>query len=251
MAPVSVSPPLTTRSPPPAPPPTSTASPRSRSSTSLEPSSSPSHYLSDGFRIGIPTTPEPLISLAQVRAHLLLLASFSRLREDVQAGRELPWSPDAALSGLAIKDESQLDGAVCESPISEHGSPEKEGANGYFEQAAAPPEYTPRVELPPGHSPSKPSAIAEAERLSRELQADRRWQVYLHRAVHRFELYLTKILTEENLGFGPLEAWLYDLVIEGVGATAGIVGNRYASELPENILPPLDVAMVWREFRFT
>lgn len=78
-------------------------------------------------------------------------------------------------------------------------------------------------------------------------QCQTAWRNYLARASHRFELWLSVILTPANLGFTPERASFAEVRF--------VKGKRYQTtppttrRIPARCLPPIDVLMMYREYR--
>lgn len=70
------------------------------------------------------------------------------------------------------------------------------------------------------------------------------WRAYLARASHRFELWLSVVLTPASLGFTPQRASFEEVRLgKGKQQTVPPVTER----IPAHCLPPIDVLMMYRE----
>lgn len=103
--------------------------------------------------------------------------------------------------------------------------------------------------LPPHYRHYDPSTEDVAAKAALDPRADavcqKAWRTYLARAGHRFELWLSAILTPANLGFSPQRA-SFDEVrwFKGKRQTIPPVTKR----IPAHCLPPIDVLMMYREW---
>ena len=71
------------------------------------------------------------------------------------------------------------------------------------------------------------------------------WMAFLHRAVYRFECYVTRILAQINHGH---DRSIQDLNYSNMKPAEITARCPSFENVPESALPPLDVAMVWRTF---
>ncbi|EPQ27358.1 uncharacterized protein PFL1_06893 [Pseudozyma flocculosa PF-1] len=169
--------------------------------------------LARGIRVGHVTT-MPFVSTDDMRNHLKLLNLFDRLKLAVQDEVELHSYPPlpASIEAGARDPEAGID--------------------------SAPPPYTPTADPPPpllssslganAAHPTDPAAVDRAIReMSLQLQRERRWAIYLSRAAHRLELWLTRVLLLDD----PL-----------------LDAARDTGVLPDHVLPPLDVALVLHSY---
>ena len=73
------------------------------------------------------------------------------------------------------------------------------------------------------------------------------WSTYLNRANHRFSIYLDKVLTWENIGMKPDRRSTGEMLdLDKKKAEESVMEF---TDVREELLPPLDVAMMWHAYR--
>lgn len=122
----------------------------------------------------------------------------------------------------------------------------------------APPAYSEKESDQESSLPLPPSASTTEQgsppAFDDEANSASLWNTFLVRALHRFEVYLEKVLTPTNTRADPrprfrnliLTPHLIGLSRDGLNKLDDEPEPR-PFEVPDNLLPPLDVALIWRE----
>lgn len=180
--------------------------------------------LANGVKIGLANAAKHFCDLDDVKAHLKLLNLFDRLRQHVQDGTEYFDYPSCV---------QQDDGHIDDAP----------GID------APPPPYAPTADPPPPvdaksrNKPSQQESEQAAAELSRQLQRERRWNIYLNRAAYRMELWFQNILSSFAVDDHHTDMMLEEDEHETFDGKGGLNFEK-AYQLPDFALPPIDVALV-------
>lgn len=176
------------------------------------------------FRVGA-RDHNPVVSADDLRQHLCLLAAFADLRRRAsQESTQQNDDPPAYSATERIHPTSQ--------------------------SSPSPP--------PPGSFPTTDSAdpCSNPPAFDDNTTSSSLWNTFLIMALHRFEVYLEKVLTPTNLCQDGIRPRFRKLMLPA--NLAGLSHDRFVEldntpepspiEIPESLLPPLDVALIWHSY---
>ncbi|KAH7082416.1 hypothetical protein FB567DRAFT_474898 [Paraphoma chrysanthemicola] len=217
------------------PPPYSSQPPSAETSTSnVTGSTTASRSLPTADELNFQLSPLEIPTPAECIAHLKLLHAFAKLRRDV-GNRE-------NLFGISLgkaETKDQQTGRNAESSAT-NGDAQPDGVHEQNAERVAVETHVPETAATPD--------IALAERIR-----DKRWAVFVHQAVDRFEAWWNSISTTSSVFYSTIKQsdfetsdWSYDgKPIISRFTTQGDGLDANGAQFP---LPPLDVLMVWHAF---
>ncbi|KAF2032414.1 hypothetical protein EK21DRAFT_99049 [Setomelanomma holmii] len=213
------------------PPPYTSRPPSAKTSTS-------NRNGTNGASLSVPTadqlnfesSPLEIPTPAECIAHLKLLHAFAKLRRDI-GNRD-------GLFGISLEKTR-----AHEQSDDENGA--QSSTDGESQPGRVQKENAGRVAVDT-HASAPDAALAERIR-------DKRWAVFVHQAVDRFEAWWNSLSTKSSVWYSPIRQsdfeaseWNWQ---DGKAPITRFTtqGDGYASD-EELLLPPLDVLMVWHTF---
>lgn len=171
---------------------------------------------SNSYKIGVQTT-STLVDPSQLRDHLRLLSAFGHLKQRVLSANE------ASIGLFATDALPQYSAKEAESSSADSSSASTSAAD-----ASLPP--------PPISLHGAPAT---------QLSSPHAWNVFLTRALHRFELYLAHVASSalDQSKFHDFQQLNLPCFLPAADKRSAVF------DLQEPGLPPIDVAMIWRELK--